>query len=174
MIYNISQHRPTSRGLAACNELNMNFHLVHLVCLTLVSATAVWDSGCRSCASPEHQHEVVIVPDSYNGWITVEHDVVGAPPLPVYDGKVVFRVPDNGYLATSTPVFEGSVSTSFEFESGTGIEVVPGRSLGKVSAGHVYACCTVVGILIKPGEAPRKYSMFYVGDGYAGHPPEPF
>lgn len=43
-----------------------------------------------------------LVPDGYVGWVRLEHNLKGAPPVPVEDGVKIFKFPESGVLETSS------------------------------------------------------------------------
>jgi hypothetical protein len=46
--------------------------------------------------------ELWIVPENYHGWLRLDYDIQGAPPLPPESGKYVVRMPSSGRLQTSS------------------------------------------------------------------------
>lgn len=60
------------------------------------------------------------MPDGYRGWVSVDYDVDGAPPLPIEDGHRVFRYGEDGRLETSSGYEEGwGVDDYFYFDGST-------------------------------------------------------
>ena len=43
-----------------------------------------------------------LIPEGYVGWIRVDFDVSGAPPLPIGDGFYIFKFSESGRLQTSS------------------------------------------------------------------------
>ncbi|HTM22398.1 MAG TPA: hypothetical protein VL172_17880 [Kofleriaceae bacterium] len=54
------------------------------------------------CNRPPGPPIVYEVPDGFEGWVTIEYGVPGAPPLAREDGSDVVRVPADGKVATSS------------------------------------------------------------------------
>jgi hypothetical protein len=59
-----------------------------------------------------------LIPDGYTGWVSVEYGVKEAPPLPVEDGRLVFRYDDQGELETSTEFVEGWALDGYYYVAG--------------------------------------------------------
>jgi hypothetical protein len=45
-----------------------------------------------------------LVPSGYVGWVTIEYDVKGAPPIARNGKYLLFKIPKSGRLKTSSPV----------------------------------------------------------------------
>ena len=44
-----------------------------------------------------------LIPEGYRGWVRVEFEIPGAPPLPTEAGQTVIKIPPSGLLRTSSP-----------------------------------------------------------------------
>jgi hypothetical protein len=56
-------------------------------------------SGCMQT----RQADRYLIPQGYTGWVFLEYEVKGAPPLGSESGFKLFRIPRNGRLQTSSP-----------------------------------------------------------------------
>jgi hypothetical protein len=54
--------------------------------------------GCVVRGKPERW----IVPENYHGWLRLDYDIQGSPPLPLVNGKYVVQMSSSGRLQTST------------------------------------------------------------------------
>lgn len=61
-----------------------------------------------------------LIPEGYVGWIRVDFDVPGAPPLPIEDGFYIFKFPDSGRLQTSSSDVVESRRNEFLYYSNDG------------------------------------------------------
>jgi hypothetical protein len=107
--------------------LVLGWTLIVLVALGLLGWFGVWVLIPRDSAdallvavgfergTPERH----LVPEGYDGWLTVRYGVEGAPPLETSDGALVHRYPDSGVLETSTAWTSG-VKKKVYFRVGDG------------------------------------------------------
>lgn len=58
-----------------------------------------------------------LIPEGYVGWIRVDFDVPGAPPLPVEDGFYIFKFPESGRLQSSSGDVVESRRNEFRYYS---------------------------------------------------------
>lgn len=68
---------------------------------------------------PERKAYIWLFPEGYAGWVRVDFEVPGAPPLPDEDGYRVLRVPDTGVIETCDPLIT-SPATEREFYESDG------------------------------------------------------
>jgi len=61
-----------------------------------------------------------LIPEGYVGWIRVDFDVPGAPPLPIEDGFYIFKFPESGRLQTSSGDVVVSRRNEFRYYSTEG------------------------------------------------------
>ena len=66
-----------------------------------------------------------LIPENYVGWVRVEFQVAGAPPLPVEQGQYVFRIPPTGILKTSSPEKFGYGKDKYYYDSAQGPRELP-------------------------------------------------
>lgn len=60
------------------------------------------------------------IPEGYEGWVTVKYESEGAAPIPEEDGTLIFRIPENGILETSSEFEDGWARDEFFWVSADG------------------------------------------------------
>jgi hypothetical protein len=122
--------------------------------LTLLMFLALWlgwtgqHSGLRSSR--------FLIPEAYTGWIRVEFEVQGAPPLSMEGDESVLRIPAGGILRTSSPEQYGWARDHYYYYSAEGMHPIPDSGEAPLIWGKIN------------GEASgaagkRKYEEFFVG-----------
>jgi hypothetical protein len=61
-----------------------------------------------------------LIPEGYVGWVRVDFDVAGAPPLPIEDGFYIFKFTESGRLQTSSSDVVESRRNEFLYYSNDG------------------------------------------------------
>lgn len=56
----------------------------------------------------------LLVPEGYIGWVRIDYNLSGAPPLTFEDGHYLLKIPESGFLKTST-AFEGGFSAKDDY-----------------------------------------------------------
>ncbi len=121
--------------------------------LALLTA-ALWlgmstrNSAQRSCR--------FMIPDGYTGWIRIEFEVVGAPPLPLEGGQYVIKIPLTGVLQTSSPEQYGWARDHYYYDSAQGPRPLPDSGPARLIWGKISGEKAAASI-------PRKYQEFFVG-----------
>jgi len=64
--------------------------------------------------------ELWIIPNGYRGWLRLDYEVAGAPPLPIEGGRYVVRMPRSGRLRTSTANKPSIDRTAYDLEDESG------------------------------------------------------
>ena len=128
--------------------------VVGIASLVLVLAVGAWVA--LSVHQTVRRSLRFLSPEGYTGWVRVEFEVQGAPPLPVEGGQYVLRIAPDGSLKTSSLEQYGWAKDSYYFYSTAGVHPIsdsgPDRRIwGKIN-----------------GEAAetsgkRKYEEFFVG-----------
>jgi uncharacterized protein DUF6843 len=120
----------------------------------LLSIAALWlgTSGRNST----HRSSRFVIPEGYTGWIRIEFEVQGAPPLPMEGGQYVIKIPPSGTLQTSSPEQYGWADDRYDYYSAQGTRPLPdsgpaGLIWGKLNGEKAGASGT------------RKYEEFFVG-----------
>jgi hypothetical protein len=96
------------------------------------------------------------IPEGYRGWVRVEFEVPGAPPLPQEAGQTVVKIPPSGALKTSSPEQYGWAKDSYAFYSSGSVRSIPDSGMGRLIWGKINGEAS--GNLGK-----QKYEEFFVG-----------
>src|SRR5580704_8438072 len=96
-----------------------------------------------------------LIPEGYTGWIRVEFEVQGSPPLPMEGGGYILRIPDDGVLRTSSTEQFGWAKDHYYYYSAQGKRSLPDSGEAGLIWGRIN------------GEASgaagkRKYEEFFV------------
>lgn len=127
-----------------------------ILSLTLLIGLAIWLSlGLRNNSTRTARF---LIPQGYTGWIRIEFEVPGAPPLPMEGGEYVLRIPADGMLRTSSPEEYGWAQDQFYYDSADGLRRIPDSGEASLIWGRIN------------GEAlgasgKRKYEELFVGTG---------
>lgn len=97
-----------------------------------------------------------LIPDGYTGWIRIEFEVQGAPPLPVDHGEYTIKIPAEGVLRTSSAEQYGWARDRYYYYSGQSMRPLPDSGDSALIWGKLN------------GEASgtsgkQKYEEFFVG-----------
>ena len=55
-----------------------------------------------SCTEPHARPGTYVIPNGYIGWVRVDYNLENAPPLPIENGRQLYRFPPSGKLQTSS------------------------------------------------------------------------
>ncbi len=119
-------------------------------------AFGVWIGvSMRQASRPPSRY---LIPDGYVGWVRVEYDVSGAPPLPVEDGRFLLKFPAKPFLQTSSPERFGWAKDEFFYYRDSTQR--PLAQTGRGGGGDIWGRIN--------GEAmtttgKRQYEEFFVG-----------
>jgi hypothetical protein len=97
-----------------------------------------------------------LIPDGYTGWIRIEFEVRGAPPLPIDHGEYTITIPADGVLRTSSVEQYGWARDRYYYHSGQNMRSLPDSGASAMIWGKLN------------GEAAgtsgkQKYEEFFVG-----------
>lgn len=112
--------------------------------------------GCQSRRPPTR----FLIPDGYIGWVRIDHEVAGAPEIPVTGGVRTYRVAATGHLETKTKI-DTRWGPSFEFFYEAGPDL---KSLGgdQTPDGRIFGFCS--GEFQEPAKGIRVvFLRFFVG-----------
>jgi len=136
--------------------------------LTLLLSSAI------SMGSPNVRHPArILIPDGYVGWIEIKYGVKNAPPLAFQEGKLIYEIPDQGLLETSSRMEDGWAKDEYFYRSQDGSNrPLPLTGWGK--GGLIWG--DSVGREATPdGSYPTKfYGFFLVGTEEQFHHAVPF
>jgi len=127
-----------------------------IAALTLASLAALGLLLAMGTANSTHRSSRFLIPDGYTGWIRIEFEVQGAPPLPMDAGQYVLRIPSDGILRTSSAEQYGFAKDHYYYYSTQGARPLPDSGpavliWGKINGEESGASGT------------RKYEEFFVG-----------
>ena len=128
--------------------------LVGIVTLILVIGLGVWISINTRSSTPRSWR--FLIPEGYTGWVRVEFEIPGAPPLPEDGGQTVVRIPSSGSLKTSSPEQYGWAKDSYAFYSNAGVRPIPDFGAGKLIWGKINGEAS-------GSSGKREYEEFFVG-----------
>jgi len=99
-----------------------------------------------------------LIPEGYVGWVRVEFQVNGAPPLPVEGGEHLFTFSPSGLLRTSSSEEYGWAKDHYFYYSEKGTRILPdtGPGGGGLIWGRINGEET-------GSQGKRKYEEFFVG-----------
>ncbi len=129
---------------------------VGICSLALLLGLAVW-LAIDARHSIRHSSRFLI-PEGYVGWVRVEFQVNGAPPLPVEGGEYLFKFPPSGLLRTSSSEEYGWAKDHYFYYSEKGTRILPDTSVG--GGGLIWG--KINGEASGP-QGKRKYEEFFVG-----------
>jgi len=120
----------------------------------LVAGLAVWLG--MSVRNSTRRSSRILISEGYTGWIRVEFEVQGAPPLPMEGGQYVLKIPSDGILRTSSAEQYGWAKDQYFCYSAQGLRSLPdsGQSVlvwGKINGEESGA------------SGKQKYEEFFVG-----------
>lgn len=73
------------------------------------------------CTAPvQRTPDLFLIPQGYVGWVLIEYDVQGAPPLPQLGSYRVYSVPRDGLLRTSSGLQRGWARDLYTFVDAQG------------------------------------------------------
>jgi hypothetical protein len=128
--------------------------LAGILSLTLLIGLGLWLSfGFRNNSTRSARF---VIPAGYTGWVRVEFEVQGAPPLPMEGSEYVLRIPADGTLQTSSPEQYGWAQDHFYYDSADGMRPIPDSGEASLIWGRING--EAAGALGK-----RKYEEFFVG-----------
>ena len=97
----------------------IKFMLPTLTLVLLISACSESSKGHR-----------YYLPEMYAGWVCVYYDVDNAPPLPVEDGYLVVKIPENGIVKTSSRPRGEKLKSEYYYYGARGIRSAMELKLG--------------------------------------------
>lgn len=88
------------------------------------------------CQSKKEYYEDYLIPDGYIGYVRVMHEVKDAPPLPVENGRAVFKFDESGILKTSDQANIGWIYPKYYYYTDRSKTLLPDKSRGE--GGMIY------------------------------------
>lgn len=128
--------------------------LVLIATLIVVIGLGVWFSINTRSSTPRSLQ--FLIPEGYSGWVRVEFEIPGAPPLPQEAGLTVVKIPPSGALQTSSPEQYGWAKDSYAFYSSAGQRPIPDSGEGRLIWGEINGESS-------GSSGKRTYEEFFVG-----------
>ena len=97
-----------------------------------------------------------LIPEGYTGWVRVEFEAQGAPPLPMEGGHYVLKIPPDGVFRTSSAEQYGWAKDHYYYYSAQGERVIPASGPDELIWGRINGEESGV-------RGKRKYEEFFVG-----------
>jgi hypothetical protein len=128
--------------------------VVAALTIAMLTGLAFWlGSSTRYSA---HRASRFLIPDGYTGWIRVEFEAPGAPPLPMQNGQYILKIPADGILRTSSPEQYGWAQDHYYYDSAQGVRALPESGQAELVWGRINAEASAA-------SGKRKYEEFFVG-----------
>jgi hypothetical protein len=128
---------------------------VGLCTVALFAALGIWPAVATH--NYARRSARFLIPEGYVGWVRVEFQSSGAPPVPVVNGEYVFHIPPSGLLKTSSSEQYGWAKDRYFYDSKNGARRLPdsGREQsliwGKINGQE------------SSSQGSRTYEEFFVG-----------
>ena len=97
-----------------------------------------------------------LIPQGYTGWVRIEFEVPGAPPLPIDHGEYTIKIPAGGVLRTSSPEQYGWARDRYYYDSGQNLSSIPDSGDSAMIWGKLNGEAAGV-------SGKQKYEEFFVG-----------
>lgn len=127
-----------------------------VVSVVLIAALAAWVGA--SARKETHRSARLLIPEGYTGWVRIEFEVQGAPPLPIEDGQYILRIAADGVLRTSSPEQYGWADDHYYYyyRSTQGVQPIPDSGQAEMIWGRINGEA-------QNASGKRKYEEFFVG-----------
>jgi hypothetical protein len=128
--------------------------IVGVLTFALLTGLAVWLTGsARNSTRPASRF---LVPEGYTGWIRIEFEVQGAPPLPMEGGEYILKIPPDRVLRTSSAEQYGWAGDRYYYYSAQGMRPLPDSGSAALIWGKING-------EESGASGKRKYEEFFVG-----------
>lgn len=132
--------------------------IIGFTTLVLVIAAVAWIklnvSNSHTRSAPRAFH--FLIPDGYTGWVRIEFEIAGAPPLPTQSGRTLIKIPPSGTLKTSSTEQYGPANDDYASYSNDAVRPLADSGPQKRVWGKI------TGELQGP-TGKRTYEEFFVG-----------
>ncbi len=122
--------------------------------ITLLTGFAWWLHV--SAQNSTHRSSRFLIPEGYTGWVRIEFEVQGTPPLPMESAQYVLKIPLDGVLRTSSVEQYGWAKDQYYYYSAQGVRALPDSGPAELIWGKINAEESGV-------SGKRKYEEFFVG-----------
>jgi hypothetical protein len=133
-----------------------------------------------SMGAPIARHSArFLIPADFVGWVEVNYGARNMPALQIEDGVLIFRIPSDGVLATSSALEEGWAKDQYFYYSQDG-SITELRDTGWGKGGMIWANSVGAQQPVRGSSAVNFTERFYVGTeeeyrrGVSNHETRPF
>jgi hypothetical protein len=133
--------------------------IIGFATLVLVIGVGAWirfNVASSNTSNPAPRSFHFLIPEGYTGWVRVEFEIPGAPPLPSESGYTLVKIPPSGTLKTSSSEQHGSANDDYDSYSNDALRPLPYSGPEKRVWGKI------TGELQGPS-GRKKYEEFFVG-----------
>ncbi len=123
----------------------------------LMWAAAIFCTTFLTACKKPHDH-VYQIPPGYTGWAMVLYESEACPPIPLENGKLIFKLGPNGQLCTSSRVKGGWATRSFYYMTKPPVQL-PVTAAG--GGGKIWGL--QMGAIRLVGRAENPCELFFVG-----------
>jgi len=93
-----------------------------------------------ACQEKQRRPSRYLIPEGYTGWVRINFRVKDAPPIPIEDGRYLFKFPSSGLIETSSDIEYGWASNDYYYYSGDVRRKIVGTGWGE--GGMIWAGTT--------------------------------
>lgn len=129
--------------------------LVGVLTLALSIGLALWLG--MSARNSAYRSSRFLIPEGYTGWVRIEFEVQGAPPVPIEGSQYVLTIPSDGVLRTSSAEQYGWAKDHYYYYSAQGMRALPDSGPAELIWGKINGEESGV-------SGKRKYEEFFVGN----------
>ncbi|MFZ0773999.1 MAG: DUF6843 domain-containing protein [Candidatus Sulfotelmatobacter sp.] len=109
-----------------------------------------------SAQNSTHRSSRFLIPEGYTGWVRIEFEVQGSPPLPMEGAQYVLKIPSDGVLRTSSAEQYGWAKDQYYYYSAQGVRALPDSGPADLIWGKING-------EESGASGRRKYEEFFVG-----------
>jgi hypothetical protein len=110
-----------------------------------------------SAQNSTHRSSRFLIPEEYTGWVRIEFEEQGAPPLPMEGNQYVLKIPSDGVLRTSSAEQYGWAKDYYYYYSAQGARALSDSGPAELIWGKINGEESGV-------SGKRKYEEFFVGN----------
>ena len=75
-------------------------------------------AAIAACQEKQRRPSRYLIPEGYVGWVRINFRVKDAPPIPIEDGRYLFKFPPSGLIETSSDIEYGWAKDDYFYYSG--------------------------------------------------------
>jgi hypothetical protein len=128
--------------------------VIGVLTFVLLAGLALWlNVSARNSSRPASRF---LIPEGYTGWIRIEFEVQGAPPLPMEAGEYILKIPPDGVLRTSSAEQYGWARDHYYYYSAQGTRPLSDSGSAALIWGKIHGQGS-------GAAGKRKYEELFVG-----------